>query len=167
MTKVVGARVKRIEDPKLITGNGLFSDDIQFPGMLHAAVLRSPHAHAIIKKINVEEALKIPGVVAIYTGKDLEGKIGPVPTSWYVPGCDLKEAPQYPLAIDRTRYVGDGVALVIAEDRYTVRDALYEIEVEYETLQPAVGQKKSMQKDAPLVHDDIENNLAFHWKAGE
>ncbi|MCM3568653.1 xanthine dehydrogenase family protein molybdopterin-binding subunit [Neobacillus mesonae] len=166
MTKVVGTRLKRKEDPKLITGHGSFADDIQLPGMLHAAVLRSPHAHAVIKKINVEEALKVPGVVAIYTGKDLEGKIGPVPTSWYVPDCDLKEAPQYPLAIDRVRYVGDGVALVIAEGRYAVKDAMYLIDVEYETLSPAVGQKESLKDNAPLVHDDIENNLAFHWKAG-
>ena len=166
MTKTIGARLKRKEDPKLITGNGYFSDDIQLPGMLHAAVLRSPHAHAKIKRINVEEALKSPGVVAIYTGKDLEGKIGPVPSSWLVPGANLQEAPQYPLAIDRVRYVGDGVALVIGEGRYAVRDALYLIDVEYDTLLPAVGQKEAMQANAPLVHDDIENNLAFHWKAG-
>ncbi|MBU8880735.1 molybdopterin-dependent oxidoreductase [Bacillus sp. FJAT-29790] len=166
MTNIVGARLKRKEDPKLITGNGYFSDDIQLPGMLHAAILRSPHAHAVIKSINVEEALKSPGVIAIYTGKDLEGKIGPVPSSWLVPGANLKEAPQYPLAIDRVRYVGDGVALVIAEERYAVRDAMYLIDVEYETLLPAIGQKKSMQDHAPLVHDDIENNIAFHWMAG-
>ncbi len=167
MTKVVGARLKRKEDPKLITGNGQFSDDIQLPGMLHAAILRSPHAHAMIKNIHIEDALKAPGVVAIYTGKDLEGKIGRVPSSWLVPGCNLKEAPQYPLAIDRVRYVGDGVALVIAEGRYAVRDALYLIDVEYEPLSPAVGQKAAMQDHAPLVHDDIEKNIAFHWKAGE
>lgn len=165
MTKV-GARIKRKEDLKLITGNGNFSDDIQLPGMLHAAVLRSPHAHAMIKSINIEKALQAPGVVAIYTGKDLEGKIGPVPSSWLVPDCNLKEAPQYPLAIDRVRYVGDGVALIIAEGRYEVKDAIQLIEVDYEVLAPAVGQKKSMKDGAPLVHDDIENNIAFHWKGG-
>lgn len=166
MTKTIGARLKRKEDPKLITGNGYFSDDIQLPGMLHAAILRSPHAHAKIKSIDVEKALKSPGVVAIYTGKDLEGKIGPVPSSWLIPDANLKEAPQYPLAIDTVRYVGDGVALVIGEGRYAVRDAMYLIDVEYETLLPAIGQKEAIQANAPLVHDDIENNLAYHWKAG-
>ncbi|KIL78366.1 xanthine dehydrogenase family protein molybdopterin-binding subunit [Bacillus badius] len=167
MANVVGTPLKRKEDPRLLTGNGRFSDDIQLPGMLHAAILRSPHAHAHIKKINAEAALKLPQVVAVYTGKDLEGKIGPIPSSWLVPDCNLKEAPQYPLAIDRVRYVGDGVALVIAEDRYAVRDALDLIDVEYEALPAAVRQKEAMQEGAPLVHDDIEHNIALHWKAGE
>lgn len=167
MTSKVGARIKRKEDPRLLIGNGYYSDDIQLPGMLHAAILRSPHAHAVIKNINMEKALEAPGVVAIYTGKDLEGKIGRIPSSWLIPDSDLKEAPQYPLAIDRVRYVGDGVALVIAEDRYGVRDILELIEVEYEILPVSVRQKEAMQANAPLVHDDIENNIAFHWKAGE
>jgi carbon-monoxide dehydrogenase large subunit len=167
MIKHVGARLKRKEDPKLLTGNGIFADDIQLPGLLHAAILRSPHAHALIRKINIEKALQAPGVVAIYTGKDLEGKIGRIPSSWLVPDANLKEAPQYPLAIDRARYVGDGIALVIAEGRYAVRDVLDLIEVEYETLPVAVNQKEAMAEHAPLVHDDIENNIALHWKAGE
>ena len=135
--------------------------------MLHAAVLRSPHAHAKIININIEEALKAPGVVAIYTGKDLEGKIGRIPSSWLVPGANLKEAPQYPLAIDRVRYVGDGIALVIADGRYAVRDALSLVDVDYEVIPVSVKQKEAMAENAPLVHDDIENNIAFHWKAGE
>lgn len=167
MTNVVGARLKRKEDPKLLTGSGMFSDDIKLPGMVYAAVLRSPHAHAKIKKIHVDKALQAPGVIKIYTGKDLEGKIGRIPSSWLIPDANLKEAPQYPLAIDRVRYVGDGVALVIAESRYEVRDALDLIEVEYEILPAAVNQKKAMADGAPLVHDDVENNIAFHWKAGE
>lgn len=167
MANVIGASLKRKEDPRLLTGNGRFSDDIQLPGMLHAVILRSPHAHAKIKKIHAEEALKSQGVVAVYTGKDLEGKIGPVPSSWLVPDANLKEAPQYPLAIDYVRYVGDGVALIIAEDRYVARDALDLIEVEYEVLPAVVHQKEAMQEGVPLVHDDIENNIALHWKAGE
>ncbi|SFE52792.1 xanthine dehydrogenase family protein molybdopterin-binding subunit [Alteribacillus iranensis] len=167
MSKVVGTSVKRKEDSRLLTGNGRYSDDIVLPGMLHATVVRSTSAHAKIKKIHVEEALNHPNVVAVYTGKDLEGKVGPVPTSWYVPGCNLKEPPQYPLAIDRVRYVGDGVALVIADDRYAVKDAAELIEVEYEELPAVVGQKEAMKEDAPLLHDDIENNIALQWKAGE
>src|SRR6185437_15763143 len=80
---------------------------------------------------------------------------------------NLKEAPQYPLAIDRARYVGDGIALIIADGRYAVRDALSLVEVEYEVIPVSVKQKEAMAENAPLVHDDIENNIAFHWKAGE
>lgn len=167
MTKVVGEGLKRKEDPRLITGAGKFFDDIQLPGMLHAAILRSPHAHAKIKSIHVEKALEVPGVVKIYTGKDLEGKIGRIPSSWLVPDANLKEAPHNPLAIDRARYVGDGIALLIAEDRYIARDALDLIEVEYEVLPAVAHQNKAMEEGAPLVHDDVENNIALHWKAGE
>src|SRR5690625_5278505 len=104
MAKLVGQRIKRREDPKLITGHATYVDDMQLPGLLHATVLRSPHPHAKIVHINVEKALALPGVVKIYTGKDLEGKINPVPTSWRVPGADLIETKQYPLAIDTVRY---------------------------------------------------------------
>lgn len=88
MTTVVGTSLKRKEDPKLLTGSGYFSDDIKLPGMLHAVILRSPHAHAKIKNIHLDEALQSPGVVKIYTGKDLEGKIGRIPSSWLVPDCN-------------------------------------------------------------------------------
>src|SRR5699024_8258064 len=118
MSKLVGQRMKRKEDPKLITGNATYLDDLKIPNLLHAYILRSPHPHANIKSIHKDKALAHPGVVAVYTGKDLEGKINPVPTSWKVPGMNLIETPQYPLAIDTARYVGDGVAMVIASDRY-------------------------------------------------
>lgn len=167
MAKVVGKRLKRKEDPKLITGNGTYVDDITLPGMLHAAVLRSPHPHAKIVNINVEEALAFPGVIKIYTGKDLEGKIKPVPTSWRLPGANLKEAPQYPLAIDTVRYVGDGVAFIIAEDRYAIRDAMALIDVEYDVLPSVAHQKAAMKDSAPQIHDDVENNIALKWSAGE
>lgn len=167
MSQTVGVRMKRKEDPRLLTGNGNFADDIQLPGMLYAAVLRSPHAHAKIVNINIDKALEVPGVVKIYTGKDLEGKIGRIPSSWLIPDANLKEAPHYPLAIDRVRYVGDGVAFVIAEDRYKLRDIVELIDVEYEILPAVTNQKEALQDGAPLVHDDIENNLALYWKAGE
>lgn len=167
MANMVGSSVRRREDAKLLTGAGYFADDIQLPDMLSAVIVRSPHAHAKIKSIDIEKALKAPGVVKIYTGKDLEGKIGRIPSSWLVPEANLKEAPQYPLAIDRTRYVGDGVAMLIAEDKYSARDAVDLINVDYEVLPAVSHQKKGMAEGAPLVHDDIEGNIAFHWKAGE
>ncbi|GED17372.1 xanthine dehydrogenase family protein molybdopterin-binding subunit [Aneurinibacillus migulanus] len=167
MASMIGTRIKRKEDPKLITGNGNFTDDIKLPGMLYAAFLRSTHAHARIKRIDVSQAVKHPGVVAIYTGGDLVGRMKSVPTSWYVPGCNLKAKDRSPLAVDKVLYVGEGVAMVVAEDRYAAYDALDAIEVEYEELKAVTGQEAALKDGAPLVHEDVENNLAFLWKAGE
>lgn len=167
MAKVIGKRIKRKEDPKLITGNATFADDIELPGMLYAAILRSPHPHARIVQINLDKALEHPDVVKIYTGKDIKGKIKPIPTSWPVAGANLKEADQYALAIDTVRYVGDGVALVICTDRYSVKDIVELIEVEYEILPSVAHQKDALKEDAPQIHEGIERNIALHWKAGE
>jgi aerobic carbon-monoxide dehydrogenase large subunit len=166
MTGLLGEKVKRREDARLITGRGRFTDDIQLPGMLFAAILRSPHAHARIVSINVEEAVNQPGVVAIYTGKDLEGKLGTIPTAWLPPGSDIKPVPHHALAVDHVRYTGDGVALVIAETRYGARDALDFIDVTYEVLPGVVNQEEAMDAAAPLLHSDAPGNVAFHWRAG-
>lgn len=167
MPNVFGTPMKRREDPRLITGQGLFTDDIQLPGMVYMAVLRSPHAHARIKRIDVSAARRAPGVVAVYTGKDLEGKMGTIPTAWLVPDSNIKTPPHPALAVDKVRYVGDGVALVVAEDRYTAKDALELIEVEYEVLPAVVDQEEAMKEGAPQLHEDVPGNIAFHWKAGE
>lgn len=167
MQQLVGTSVKRREDPRLITGHGNFVDDIKLTGMLYAAVLRSPYAHAYIKRIDVSEALKHPKVVAVYTGQDLLGKIKAIPTSWVVPGCNIKPKDRLPLAHDKVHYTGEGVAFIVAEDRYSARDAMDLIEVEYEELPAVVHQEAAMAEGAPLVHDDVENNLAFLWAAGE
>ncbi|MGE3618562.1 MAG: xanthine dehydrogenase family protein molybdopterin-binding subunit, partial [Gemmatimonadales bacterium] len=113
MATLFGSGIKRREDPRLITGTGLFTDDLKLPGLAYAAIVRSPYPHARITKVDVSEARKAPGVIAVYTGKDLAGKVNPVPCAFNVPGCDLK-VPAHPLlATDKVRYVGDGVALVI------------------------------------------------------
>lgn len=167
MPNVFGTPLKRREDPRLITGQGNFTDDIQLPGMVYMAILRSPHAHARIKRIDVSAARRAPGVVAVYTGKDLEGKMGTIPTAWLVPDSDLKTPPHHALAVDKVRYVGDGVALVVAEDRYTARDALELIEVEYEELPAVVDQEEAMKEGAPQLHEEVPGNIAFRWRAGE
>lgn len=167
MPNVFGTPLKRREDPRLITGKGHFTDDIQLPGMVYMAILRSPYAHARIKRIDVSAARQLPGVVAIYTGKDLEGKMGTIPTAWLVPDSDIKTPPHHALAVDKVRYVGDGVALVVAEDRYTAQDALELIDVEYEELPAVVNQEEAMKEGAPQLHEGVPNNIAFHWKAGE
>ncbi len=163
---MIGQAIKRREDPRLITGQGQFTDDIQLPGMVYAAILRSPHAHARVAHINVEEARSHPGVVAVYTGKDLEGKLGLLPTAWLPPNSDIKTTAHPALAVDRVRYVGDGVALVVAKDRYIARDALDLIHVTYEVLPAVVNQERAMEPGAPLLHEDAPDNVAFHWQVG-
>ncbi|OAG89460.1 carbon monoxide dehydrogenase, partial [Ferroacidibacillus organovorans] len=167
MATVFGTKVKRREDPRLITGKGTYSDDVALPGMLYAMILRSPYAHANIRSIDVERARNASGVVAVYTGKDILGKVGAIPTAWLPPNSDIKTTVHPALAHDVVRYVGDGVALVVAESRYAARDALDLIKVEYEPLGVVVDQRAAMQEGAPLVHEDAPNNIAFHWKAGD
>ena len=137
---ILGQPLKRFEDPKLITGKGSYVDDIQLPGMLHAYVLRSPHAHARIKSLNVSSALVLPGVLEVLTGSEL-AKV--VPRRVGMPERDLQgdqtidesHPPQQPvMAVDRVCYVGQAVAIVVAEERYLARDGADLIEVDYEPL---------------------------------
>ncbi|BAS26991.1 xanthine dehydrogenase family protein molybdopterin-binding subunit [Limnochorda pilosa] len=166
MPTVFGTAIKRREDPRLITGRATYTDDIRLPGLVHAAILRSPHAHARIRSIDVEKARRAPGVVAAYTGRDLQGRIGTVPTAWLLPDSDLKTPPHPVLAVDRVRYVGDGVALVVADSPARARDALELIGVEYEPLPVVVNQEEAMQPGKPQLHGEAPKNVAFHWKAG-
>ncbi|QQE76861.1 xanthine dehydrogenase family protein molybdopterin-binding subunit [Alicyclobacillus sp. SO9] len=166
MANVFGSTLKRREDPRLIVGNGQYTEDVQLPGMLYASVLRSPHAHANISSINTEAAKALEGVVAVYTGQDLEGKIGTVPTAWLPPDSDMKTPPHEVIAVNKVRYVGDAVAMVIAENRYTARDAVDLIEVKYDVLPAVVEQEQAMDENAPLLHESAPQNIAFHWQAG-
>src|SRR3954469_10477501 len=166
VTRMFGASVKRREDPRLIKGEGFYTEDIRLPGMTYMAVLRSPHAHARITSIDTSAAEAMPGVLLVLTGKDLEGKLGGMPCAWLVPNADLK-LPTYPaLATDKVRYVGDGVAAVIAETRAQADDAIQAIQVEYDVLPAIVNQEKATQAGAPQLHADVPNNVAFTWKLG-
>ncbi|MEZ4455362.1 MAG: molybdopterin cofactor-binding domain-containing protein [Gemmatimonadales bacterium] len=163
MATLFGSGIKRREDPRLITGTGLFTDDLKLPGLAYAAIVRSPYPHARITKVDVSEARKAPGVIAVYTGKDLAGKVNPVPCAFNVPGCDLK-VPAHPLlATDKVRYVGDGVALVIADSRAAARDAVDLVDVDYEPLGSVTDPERAVQKGAPQIHDDVPGNVAFTW----
>jgi carbon-monoxide dehydrogenase large subunit len=163
MPTLFGSAIKRREDPRLLTGTATYTDDIKLPGLTYAAIHRSPYAHARITKVDVSEAKKAPGVIAVYTGADLKDKVAPVPCAWNVPNCNLK-VPAHPLlAHEKVRHVGDGVAMVIAESRAAARDALDLIDVDYETLQGGVDPEKMAQPGAPLVHDDVPGNIAFTW----
>jgi carbon-monoxide dehydrogenase large subunit len=156
-------RLKRKEDPRFIRGAGKFVDDIKLPGMLHGAVLRSPLAHAKILSIDTSAAQQHPKVHAVITGKDLEGlKLAWMPTM----SADVQAV----LATDKVRFQGQEVAFVVADDRYSARDALELIDVEYEPLPAVVNARKALDPDAPVIRDDIDgkaDNHIFDWEAGD
>lgn len=162
--RYIGARIKRKEDYRFITGRGLFVDDIKLPNMLYIAYLRSPYAHAKIKDIDTSKALRIQGVVAIYTGRDLLDKVKPIPTAWVVPGANLKVPRYLAMAYDKVRYVGEIVAAVVAKDPYTAQDAVDAIHVDYEPLGAVTDVEEALKPGAPLIHEDAPNNLAFEWR---
>ncbi len=162
-TRIFGSGIRRREDPRLLTGTATYTDDITLPGMLHAAMLRSPHAHAKITGIDTSKAASAPGVVAVYTAADIDGALQPVPCAWLLPDSDLKIADYPCIAKDVVRYTGDIVAVVVAEDRYQAADALDLVDVDYEPL-PTVSDPVSGSADgAPQLHSEIPGNQAFHW----
>jgi carbon-monoxide dehydrogenase large subunit len=157
---LVGKRIRRREDPRLITGTATYVDDIQMPGMLHACIVRSPHGAAKIKSIDIQPALEFPGVSAVFTGKDTE-KVGPVPCGASLPG--LRVPHHYILAIDRVYFLGHPVAVVVASDRYIARDAAEAIEVEYDPLPAVSDPEKAIAPGAPPVHPEWPDNVAFNY----
>ncbi|MBO0795160.1 MAG: xanthine dehydrogenase family protein molybdopterin-binding subunit, partial [Ktedonobacteraceae bacterium] len=157
---MVGTPIKRREDPRLITGQATYVDDVKLLGMLHMAVLRSPHGHARINSINTDAARQHPGVVAVYTAQDLKGIVGNVPIALPLPPHITNGMGRRgPLAEGKVRFYGDPVAVVIAEDRYTARDALDLIDVDYEVLPAAIDVEKAMQEGAPLLYEEFGTNV--------
>ena len=163
-TKFVGQRLKRTEDPRLIKGLAHYVDDIRLPDTLHVAFVRSVYAHARIKSIDTAEALKAPGVVAIYTGKDVADKIGPVPCASALP--DLKVPDYRVLAKDKVLFVGHPIVAIIARDRYAAQDAIDLVMVDYEEL-PAVVDVEQAAQGGTLVHESFGDNIAYKLTAGE
>ncbi len=167
MGGVLGTSVKRREDPELITGRGKYTDDLTLPGMLHAVIVRSPHAHAKLNSVDISAAASAPGVVAVYTGQDIAESDdgGVVPVGWLLPNL---KTPAHPiLATDKVRYVGDGVAVVVAEDRYQARDAADLVAVDYEPLPAAVDAKGATAEGQGQVHEEAPDNVAFDWDLGD
>ena len=163
-TQVFGSSIKRREDPRLITGQGNYVDDIKLVGLLHMVLVRSPHAHANIKGIDTSGAKAVDGVVAVSTGEELKDQLGSLPVGWPVPGT--KEVPHPPLAVGTVRYVGDAVAAVVATDAATASDAAELVEVEYEELRPVINMEEAVKDGAPQLHEDAPNNIAFEWEVG-
>ena len=162
-TKVFGSAIRRREDPRLITGTATYTDDLTLPGMLHAAIVRSPHAHARVTRIDTAKARSAQGVVAVYTAADTEAVLKPMPCAWLIPNSELKIATYPQLVKDVVRYVGDCVAVVVAEDRYQAQDAVDLIDVDYDPLPPVVDPQKAAATGAPQLHADVPGNQAFHW----
>src|ERR1700737_3337356 len=162
-TRYFGAPIKRNEDRRLLTGQALFIDDVELPGMMHAAFLRSQVAHARIRKIDFSRALQRPGVIAAYVAGDLGAYWQPGPILVPPPpiaGIVFHERTQVPLAKDKVRHVGEPLVIVIAESRYIAEDALDDIDVELEQLPAVVDLEKGLTGGSALVHHDLGSNVS-------
>ena len=161
--RYVGERVRRNEDHRLLTGHAMFVDDVQLPGMLHVAFVRSDHAHALVRGIDASAALARPGVAAVYTAEDLGDYWQPGPLLVPPPpveGLVFNEATQVPLAREKVRHVGEPIAMVVAESRYLAEDAVADVVVDYEPLEAVVELEAALAPDAPLVHERFGTNVA-------
>ena len=161
-----GARVRRKEDPRFLTGRGLYTDDVRLMGTVHAAFVRSPHAHARIRGIDLSAARATPGVVAVYTGKDLaDGGVNGIPVGWLLPG--LKPSNHHAIAVDKVHYVGEAVAVVVAESPYAARDAAELVVVDYDPLPAVADAEQALAEGAPIVRNDGADNVCFRWQIGD
>src|SRR5436190_4183974 len=155
-----GHSLKRKEDPRFIRGLGHYVDDFKLPGMLYLDIVRSPYAHAKIISINTENALKVPGVLAVITGKDLD-KYG---LAWMP---TLMSDTQMVLPIDTVEYQAQEVAAVVATSRYAAADGAAAVEIDYDPLPVVVDPFKALLPDSPKVREDKESNHIWHWEAGD
>ena len=165
---VLGTSVKRREDPRFITGEGNYLDDIKLPGMTYVAILRSPYAHANITSIDTSRAAKMPGVVAVFVGADIP--YNPLPMAWPAGGVSgIRNNINTPriLATDSVKWTGEGVAAVVAETPEQAADALEEIHVEWEPLPAVVDAEKATKDGAPQLHENAPNNIVFEWAVGD
>ena len=163
-TPYVGQSLRRREDLKFVTGNGHYVDDIKLPGMLNLAILRSPHAHALIAGVDLSAARAAAGVRLALAGADLTGKIGYIKPNWVVPGTVVPDRPV--MAVDRVRFVGECVALVVADTREAAHDALELIDVAYEALPAVIDEEVAIGDTAPQLHENVPRNIATYFKIG-
>ena len=172
--RLFGKSIKRREDPRFITGRGSYVDDLKIPGMTYAAFVRSPHAHARIRRIDTAAAKAHPGVVAVFTGSDMKG-VNSLPCGWdlrkakNVPGVvqDLAIVPHMPLTSDVARHVGDPVAVVIADSQEAATDAAEKVRVDWEPLPSVTATEKASASGAATIHADAPGNVAFKWALGD
>jgi aerobic carbon-monoxide dehydrogenase large subunit len=155
----VGQSIPMLTNTQLVAGKGTFVDDVRLPGMTYMAVLRSPYAHARITSVDVSKAEQLPGVVHVATGREIVENTNPIPETYDTRELGAKRVAWYALCADRVRYVGEAVAAVVAEDRFTAYEALDLIEVEYEELPIVVDAQAALEPGAPLVEPDWEDNI--------
>jgi carbon-monoxide dehydrogenase large subunit len=165
-TTLVGEPVKRVEDRRLITGEGQYLDDLELPGMAHVAILRAPHAHARIKSIDTTKAEAHPGVIAVFTGKDFE-HLPALPCAWQAAGVENFVNTPRVLETDRVTFTGAGVAAVVAETTYAAEDALGLIEVDFEPLDIVVDVEEATKEGAPQLHENAPGNIVMDWSVGD
>jgi carbon-monoxide dehydrogenase large subunit len=167
----IGAALRRKEDQRFLTGAGQYTDDVQLPNQTYAYFVRSPHAHAKIRKINKTAAAKSPGVVGIFTGEDLAAaNVNGLPCGWLITdvnGQPMKEPPHPALAQGKVRYVGDQVAVIIAETYLQAKDAAEKLEVDYEVLPAVTDAVDALKSGAPLLHDAAPENRCYLWSLGD
>ncbi|MBM3559561.1 MAG: xanthine dehydrogenase family protein [Alphaproteobacteria bacterium] len=167
----IGARVRRVEDKRFLTGRGNYTDDINRPGQLYAGILRSPHAHAAIRSIDTKKAASAPGVAGVFTGADLEAAgVGGLPCGWLIhskDGSPMNEPPHPVLAVGKVRHVGDPVAVVVAATKAQARDAAEQIAVDYQPLPASVTIEAALARGASLVHDGAAGNVCYDWEIGD
>ncbi|MBC7812624.1 MAG: molybdopterin-dependent oxidoreductase, partial [Burkholderiales bacterium] len=163
---IVGKSIKRREDPRLITGEAKYLNDIQLSGMLHAAILRSPYAHARIKSIDTSAAAAVPGVKAVFTGQDF-ADLPILPCAWQAGGVQNNVNSPRVLEIDHVAHTGAGVAVVVAETRYIAEDAVRLIRVEYEPLPVVIDMEAAVADGAHQIHENAPNNICMDWSCGD
>ncbi len=167
----IGQAVVREEDPRLLRGRGMYAGDVSLPRQSYALMVRSPHAHAEIRAIDTEAARSLPGVLAVYTGEDVAADnlgVPGMPVKWTRPdGAPMAYRPQPPLALGRVRYVGDPVALVVAETLDAARDAAEALMVDYEPLPSVTDTARTVEPDAPVIWDDAPDNVSALYQAGD
>ncbi|MEA2266182.1 MAG: aerobic carbon-monoxide dehydrogenase large subunit [Solirubrobacteraceae bacterium] len=161
----VGRRMRRKEDPPLLTGKGRYTDDMVVPGMLYAAIVRSTEAHARIASIDTSRAAEAPGIHGVFTAEDLDLAAG-MPMAWVPPGVEVKTPEHWPLARGEVKHVGQGVAVVFGEDKYATVDAAGLVEVAYETLPVVVDPEAALTDGSPLVHEEFGTNKTHEWGLG-
>jgi len=167
----IGAPVRRKEDARFLTGRGRFVADLVFPGELHCAFVRSPHAHARFARIEVKAAGRAPGVIAVFTGADMEAdKVGAMKSLWplrMADGRTMNEPPRWALARGAVRHVGEALAVVVAESRDAAADAAERVEIEYAPLAAVASARDALAGAAPQLHRDAPENLCFRWTRGD
>ena len=159
--RYVGQAMKRKEDPRLVSGTSTYVDDVVLPGMLHMAVTRSIYAHARIKHIDTTRAQKLPGVVAIVTGEEVAAQCGPIPCAASLP--NMKNAQRPLLAVGKVRFVGEPIAVVVAENKYIARDGADLIEIDYEPLPAVVNPEKAMDPTSTRLYEEFSDNIAYNF----